>query len=88
MTLSCHSLGFALAVLFNLNTTISGSKDRGQFPSLIRLKELYHALATSPVLCFTLSGVRFPTPFPLVLILANATVTLDAGYQKPNLLTD
>ena len=67
MTLSCHSLGFAPAVLFNLNTTISGSKDRGQFPSLIRLKELYHALATSPVFCFTLSGVRFQPRFLLPL---------------------
>ena len=41
-----------------------------------------------PRLLFHVERGPIPTPFPIALILANATVTLDAGYQKPNLLTD
>lgn len=64
--------GAVTGVLFNSNTTTSRSKRRGRSPSTIRRQESCRSLATSPVSCFMLSGIRFPALFPRVFIFANA----------------
>jgi hypothetical protein len=78
--------GLCTSVLFNLSTTTSGSKRRGRIPSLIRHKELYQALATSTVFCFTLSGIRFPAPF-LVSLFSQMQLSLwTRGINNPKLV--
>ena len=54
----------------------STSKHRGRPPRVV--SGTCHLSYFLTVFCFMLNGVRFPAPFPRIVILADTTVSLDA----------